>query len=62
MMHLPEKALLRVDEVSKYYSVSAQSVYKWIRLGKLKSVKVGKAVRILREDALGLARVIPLQR
>jgi len=64
MRSLPEKAFLRVDEVAGYYSVSPRSVREWIRLGKLKAVKVAGSVRVSRDEVLGAAsdvRVAPLQ-
>lgn len=64
MMHLPEKAFFRVDEVAGYYSVSPRSVREWIRLGKMKAIKVSGAVRVARDEVLGAAsdaRTTPLQ-
>ena len=53
MLNLPNKDLLRVDEVATYYQVSIRTVYTWIELGKLKAVKVaGKIVRIKRNEAI----------
>jgi len=50
MTDLPDKALLRPDEVAKYYSVAKSTVYVWIETGKLEAVKVGgKLLRIPRE-------------
>jgi len=50
MSKLPDKALLRPDEVAKYYSVAKSTVYVWIETGKLEAVKVGgKLLRIPRE-------------
>jgi len=50
MSKLPDKELLRPDEVAKYYSVAKSTVYVWIETGKLEAVKVGgKLLRIPRE-------------
>jgi len=50
MPNLPDKELLRPDEVAKYYSVAKSTVYVWIETGKLEAVKVGgKLLRIPRE-------------
>jgi len=64
MMHLPEKAFFRIDEVARYYSVSPRSVREWIRLGKMKAIKVSGVVRVARDEIIGVAsdaRVAPLQ-
>lgn len=49
MSELPNKALLRPDEVAEYYSVKEKTVRGWINTGKLEAVKVaGKLWRIPR--------------
>jgi len=50
MTDLPNKSLLRPDEVAKYLSVSVKTVYRWIDMGRIEGVKVaGGLVRIPRE-------------
>ena len=50
MTTLPDKALLRPDEVAAYFRVSVSTVYRWIDCGTMKAVKIaGKCVRIPRE-------------
>lgn len=51
MESLPNKALLRPDEVAAYYSVSVKTVRGWIATGKLEAVKIaGGLLRIKKED------------
>jgi len=51
MTHLPNKELLRVDEVAAFWRVSKKTVYRWIDLGIIPGEKKGGTVRIRREDA-----------
>jgi len=51
MNDLPQKSLLRPDEVAAFWSVSVKTIYRWIDLGILEGVKKGGTVRIPREDA-----------
>lgn len=39
-----------VTEVAKMFSVSRQTVLKWIKTGKIKAVKVVKVYRIPKEE------------
>jgi len=41
---------LTPEEISKLLKVTRLTVYRWIKEGKLKAVKAGRAVRIRRED------------
>lgn len=41
MKELPDKDLLRPDEVAKYLSLSVRTIYGWIDMGKIDVVKVG---------------------
>jgi len=51
MSDLPNKSLLRPDEVAKYYSVSVKTVRGWIAAGKLEARKIaGGLLRIPRES------------
>jgi excisionase family DNA binding protein len=51
MTDLPEKTLLRPDEVAAFWSVSVKTIYRWIDMGILEAVKKGGTVRIPREKA-----------
>ena len=42
--------MLTVTEVAKQFSVSRQTVLKWINNGKIKAVKVVKVYRIPKEE------------
>ena len=48
-----------VTEVAKQFSVSRQTVLKWIKTGKIKAVKVVKVYRIPKEE---IDRLIDKQR
>lgn len=52
MPELPNKALLRPDEVAEYFDVKPRTVYGWISEGKIEAVKVGGTVRIKRQAVL----------
>lgn len=58
MNKLPDKELLRPDEVAKYFSMSVKTVYGWIAEGKLIAVKIGdtKAIRIPRENVKSILK------
>ena len=53
MNQLPEKELLRPDEVAAYLGISVKTIYGWIATGKLDAVKVGpsRLLRIKRDKA-----------
>ena len=53
MMTLPDKELLRPDEVAVYLSISVKTLYGWISKGKIDAIKVGpsRLLRIRREVA-----------
>lgn len=40
----------RVAQVAKIYSVTPQAVYKWIKDGQLRAVKVGGIMRVRSDD------------
>ena len=42
--------LLTVEQVAEYCQLSQSTIYHWLCNGKLKHVKLGKAVRIRRQD------------
>ncbi len=48
MTTLPNKELLRPDEVALYLSVTRKTVYQWINTGKLEAVRISKLLRIPR--------------
>lgn len=52
MNDLPDKALLRVDEVADYFSVTGRTIRLWIEHGHLESIKKVGTVRITRESVL----------
>lgn len=39
-----------VDQVAELYQVTRQAIYKWIRTGQLKAVRVGTLTRIRADD------------
>jgi excisionase family DNA binding protein len=51
MTYLPAKALLRPDEVARFWSVSTKTIYRWIDMGILDAVKMGGTIRVPREKA-----------
>ena len=50
MPKLPEKDLLRVDEVADYFGVARSTVYLWIEHGILEAEKYRGVIRIPRES------------
>lgn len=57
MSTLPNKELLRPDEVAEYFSVSAKTIYRWIDEGKIAAVKIaGSLTRIERKAVLKLKK------
>lgn len=51
MNQLPEKELLRPDEVARFWSVSVKTIYRWIELGIIPGIKKGGTVRVPRKHA-----------
>ena len=49
---VPEKPLLRVDEVAAYFDVSRSVVYLWIDHGLLEAEKYHGTIRIPRESVV----------
>ncbi|SMO61070.1 transcriptional regulator, AlpA family [Balnearium lithotrophicum] len=45
-----EKKLLTVKEACEYLSISKATLYKLIKEGKIKPVKIGKSTRFDRQD------------
>lgn len=56
MTDLPDKALLRPDEVAAYLDVTRKTIYQWISLGKLEAVKLSRIIRIPRESVLSFKK------
>jgi len=53
MTDLPNRALLRVEEVAEYFRISEKTVYLWCEHGKLDGRKLARNVlRITRESVL----------
>ena len=52
MNKLPEKELLRVDEVAEYFSVTEKTIRLWIDHGHLIAEKIVGIVRIPRESII----------
>lgn len=52
MDNLPNKELLRVDEVADYFRVTPRTIYLWIEHGHLESEKIVGTVRIARASIL----------
>jgi len=50
MIDLPQKPLLRVDEVSQYFDVARSTIYLWIDHGILEAEKIRGVIRITRES------------
>jgi excisionase family DNA binding protein len=51
---LPQKTLLRPDEVAIFLSVSLKTVYRWYRSGLIDGTKVKRSLRIFRTSVLRL--------
>jgi excisionase family DNA binding protein len=54
MTDLPNKALLRPDEVAAYFRVKVRVIYKWVDEGRIRgAVRVaGRTIRIPRESVV----------
>lgn len=51
---LPQKSLLRPDEVAAFLSVSLKTIYRWHEMGVIEGTKLKKVLRIYRESVLKL--------
>ncbi len=51
---LPDKTLLRPDEVAMFLSVSSKTIYRWYRSGLIRGTKVKRSLRIYRDSILKL--------
>ncbi len=54
MKELPEKSLLRPDEVAQFWRVSVKTVYRWIDMGIISAVKKSGTIRVPREKIKGV--------
>lgn len=41
---------VQVEEVAAYFGVTTHAVYKWARQGRIETRRLGRAVRITREE------------
>jgi excisionase family DNA binding protein len=51
---LPDKTLLRPDEVAEFLSVSVKTVYRWYHAGVIDGTKFQRSLRIYRESVVRL--------
>jgi excisionase family DNA binding protein len=49
---LPQKSLLRPDEVAEFLSVSLKTIYRWHEMGVIEGTKLKKVLRIYRESVV----------
>jgi excisionase family DNA binding protein len=49
---LPQKALLRPDEVALFLSVSLKTIYRWHDMGAIEGTKLKRVLRIYRDSVL----------
>lgn len=50
MNSLPQKELLRIDEVATFFSVTERTIRLWIEHGHLKAEKIVGTIRITQES------------
>ncbi len=53
-LDLPQKPLLRPDEVAQFLSVSLNTIYRWHRSGILVGTKINRSLKIPRDSVLAL--------
>ena len=58
MTSLPNKELLRPDEVADYLRVHRKTVYEWLKTGKLKGKKISNRNRIFRQSVIDIQKPI----
>jgi len=51
---LPQKDLLRPDEVAEYFDVHVRTIHNWAEDGKIHSIKIGGVLRIKRKSVIKL--------
>jgi excisionase family DNA binding protein len=49
---LPQKTLLRPDEVADFLRLSRQSVHRLYESGEIEGIKTGKPLRLFRESVI----------
>ena len=54
LQDLPDKNLLRPDEVAEYLRVSKKTVHRWVKKGTLDAIKINNLVRIPRSAVVAL--------
>ncbi len=54
-----DSGLMTVNEVAEYLGVSASTIWRWLREGKLEGVKIGGSRRFQREDIMRIAGAEP---
>ena len=57
--HADHSGLMTVNEVAEYFRVSTSTIWRWLREGKLDSVKIGDSRRFRREDIMRMAGAKP---
>jgi excisionase family DNA binding protein len=54
---LPQKTLLRVDEVARFFNINKKTVYGWVDMGILQACNPnGGSLRVFRESVMGLMK------
>ena len=56
MTDLPDKKLLRPDEVAAYLDITRKTVYLWVQLGKLPAERFERLIRIPRDAVLKMGK------
>lgn len=57
VINLPNKELLRPDEVAEYFSISVRTVYTWIETGKIEAITIaGSILRIRRQEIIKIQK------
>lgn len=51
---LPDKTLLRPDEVALFLSISLKTVYRWYHSGIIEGIKFKRSLRIYRDSIVKL--------
>ena len=54
-MGTPLEPLWSVEKVADYFSLNKMTVYRWVKTGKVKSLKIGSRVRIPRSEVERIA-------
>lgn len=55
-MAIPENDILTVDEAAKFLRLKKTKTYELVKVGVIPSFRLGRSIRIPREDLLKLAR------